>query len=360
MRTVSAGSLDLGTDDGQMVARMLGAAARKESDSTAARIRAQKAQARAAGRFLGGNRAFGWQSDGLTPRPSEADELAAAAQAILSGTSLRSTAADLNGRGIATASGGPWNTSKVRQVLMRERTAKLIGDDTHAAVTALLSDPSRLTHRGVSRVLLGSHLFTCGECGAQLVSGGQTKGGKGRYRCADGHLQRVAEPIDRTVIEVVGAVLDRDRIELLPRGTDLAPLRSRAAVQRAKLDEIADAFADGELTREQVARASERARRNLAETETAIGRLSAGSALAGVADAAEPSAALRALDLDRQRAVIDTVVAVRVLRGRPGRGPFDLSTVRSQPRSSSTRQYLLPTPQGARIVAIMSSPGGMS
>jgi len=61
-RTVRAGELDLATASGRMVARQLGAVARYESEQTAGRVRAGKADAASRGAWQGGQRVFGYES----------------------------------------------------------------------------------------------------------------------------------------------------------------------------------------------------------------------------------------------------------------------------------------------------------
>jgi hypothetical protein len=258
-----------------------------------------------------------------------------AGDSIVAGGSLRSMVNGWNQTGVVTSAGKPWTSRTLRRVLLREGNRPIFGEDTADALAGLLGDPSRLTHKGTSRRLVGSFLYRC-ECGELLRSGGQGVRGRPRYRCTACGLCRVAQPIDELIFEVVCEVLRRDGVRLLPDRPDLRPLRSRAKVLRGKLDRLASDWAQDKLSDSQVARASETARDELAATEKEITRLSEHSALAGIADHSDPCGAFRAADLDRQRAVIDSLVDVTVQRVGPGRRGggqyFDSETITVAPK----------------------------
>jgi hypothetical protein len=348
-QTVRAGHLDLSTANGRMNARITGAVARHESEQKGERVRRQKQQAQAQGRWTGGRRPFGFAPDGVTLRLSEAAAIADATRRILAGESVRSIVAKWNRTGLTTATGTAWDGSKVRQMLMRPRNAGLTGNRTRVigtavwqpivdrdrweALVALLGDPSRLTHRGTSRKLVGSFLYRC-DCGGLVRSGGQRADGKPRYACTANHMRRLAAPIDNLVFEVVERVLVRDNVELITPGADLVPLRDRLTTLRAHSDEIAAMFGDPEsgMTGAQFRVANERLQREIRTTEAELGRMSAGSQLAGVADAADPALAFRSAGIDRQRVVIDLLMTVTLARTERGRRPggvyFDPDSVR--------------------------------
>ncbi len=136
--------------------------------------------------------------DGLDP--DEAEVIRAAARLLLTGRSLRSTAAHLNDIGAPTPRGKPWQSATLRQVLVRERNAgrrvhrgQVIGDgrwppiysvDTHDQVLALLTDPSRSTTNGnVPRHLL-TGIAQCGRCGEPLVVRQGRVAGNGRRQAS--------------------------------------------------------------------------------------------------------------------------------------------------------------------------------
>jgi site-specific DNA recombinase len=353
--TVRAGLLDLSTATGRMTARITGAVARAESEQKGERVARQKQQAQADGKWLGGRRPFGFEPDGVTIRPAEATAIRNATRDILAGHSLRSVVRAWNDTGITTSTGTTWDPSKFRQMMLRPRNAGMTGNrrretlgtatwpaivepETWQALVALLTDETRLTHRGTSLKLVGSFLYRC-ECGDVVRSGGQREDGKPRYLCSAGHLSRVAEPIDDLVFDAVAQVLVRDNMTLLAPVADVAPLRERLLVLRARAEEIASMFGDPDsgMTGTQFKVSNERVQRDIKDTEAEIGRLTASSTLSGIADSADPEAAFRAADIDRQRTIIGSLVEVTLLRSKPGRlrggGYFDMRSVRIEAKA---------------------------
>ncbi|MEO7195457.1 MAG: recombinase family protein [Pseudonocardiaceae bacterium] len=382
-QTVRAGHLDLSTANGRMNARITGAVARHESEQKGERVRRQKQQAQAQGRWIGGRRPFGFAPDGVTLRPTveqlqamcdraaalygdtvptvdrlgqladrvtaEADAIADATRRILAGESVRSVVSEWNRAGLTTATGTQWDGSKARQMLLRPRNAGLAGNrsrtigpavwdpivdrDSWEALVALLGDPSRRTHWGTSLKLVGSFLYRC-DCGERVRSGGQRGDGKARYACTANHMRRLAEPVDQLVFEVVERVLVRDNLELIAPAADLAPLRDRLTTLRARSDEIAAMFGDpdSDMTSTQFRVANERLQHEIRATEAELGRRSVGTTLTGIADASDPAFAFRSAGIDRQRAVIDTLMTVTLMRTKRGRRPgghyFDPSSVK--------------------------------
>lgn len=353
--TVRAGEMDLSTASGRMTARIIGSVARHESEQKGERVRRAKQQAQAAGKWLGGRRPFGFEPDAVTERPAEAEAIRTATRDVLAGDSLRSVARRWNDAGLTTATGKVWSTSAVRTVLLRPRNAGLVGNgdriigeaawpplverDTWEALRALLTQEGRLTHRGTSRKLVGSFLYFC-ECGERVTSGGTRADGSGRYACPTMHMRRKAEPIDEMVRSVIAGVLRRDGVRLISPAENVQPLRDRLAVLNARAEEIAAMLGDPEsgMTASQFRVANERVQGEIRQLEAEIGRKTAGSALAGIADAPDPGEAFARADIDRQRAIIDMLCTVTIRRARPGHqgggSYFDPESVVIEPRSS--------------------------
>lgn len=214
-RTVRAGELDLATASGRMIARQLGAVARYESEQTAGRVRAGKADAASRGAWSGGQRVYGYEmvpaaeriSGGSALRviPTEAGVVRDASRRVLAGESLRSVARSLNLAGHSTTNGRPWTGSTLRKVLLRPTSAglrasggeilcpgqwdALIPEDEWRGVVALLRDPARRTTDRHVRTYLGSGLYLCGVCGGALTgntTAGGGPGGRWSWRAARG------------------------------------------------------------------------------------------------------------------------------------------------------------------------------
>lgn len=343
-QTVKAGPLDLATPSGRMVARMLGSAGRYEVEHMIERQQAAKLQAATAGRWKGGRRPFGYESDGVTVRESEAAEIRRATDDLLAGMSLHAIARDWNARGVTTSTGGPWKPTEVRKLLARPRNAGLmehrgevlgaaqwpaiVDESLWQAVRAMLSDASRRTTTGNARRWLGGGLYLCGVCGATLRATTGGTGGKGRgtapaYRCEHGaHVVRRCELLDEFVEAVAierlsrldPADLGRDRAAV-----DTASLQVQRLALQARLDELVDRFAAGEITGSQMERGSKTLRKRLDDLDQQLATAAGTSALDG-ATGPDVADVWPTLDLSRRRAIIDvlmTVIVHRAPRGRP-------------------------------------------
>src|SRR5216683_2500675 len=67
------------------------------------------------------DRPFGWDADCITQKPEEVAIIREVAARFLKGETQDSIAADLNARGITTTQGKPWQPSRLRELLLRER-----------------------------------------------------------------------------------------------------------------------------------------------------------------------------------------------------------------------------------------------
>lgn len=206
--TVRTGPIDLSTPSGILVAQQLGAVAEYESRNRSARVRSAKDQRAASGSWAGGVRPFGWESDGVTVRESEAALVREATSAVLRGESVYSITQRWRRDDVRTAHGKPMYVGAVRSILLRARNAGLrehrgvvVGvalwdavvdaEDWHAC-RRLLTDPARKLTWSTKPKYFGAMRFRCGaplsdgsECGFPLkVNGSQvTKpGAKYRYR----------------------------------------------------------------------------------------------------------------------------------------------------------------------------------
>ena len=118
------GDLDLAIHDGRLMARILGAFARKESDDKSRRIRRKARELAEAGKVGGGGtRPYGFEADRTTICESEASVIREAAQRVVAGESIRSIVADLNDRCIPTVMGGEWKTPNLRRIVSSPRTS---------------------------------------------------------------------------------------------------------------------------------------------------------------------------------------------------------------------------------------------
>src|SRR3954447_11424567 len=114
LATVS-GDLDLSTDAGRLVGRILASVARGEGERKGARQRRGHQQAAEAGKPVRwSHRPFGYQPDKITPEPDEAAAVRQACEQLLSGGTLRSIARRWNEAGLSPPQGAPaWKSQTV-------------------------------------------------------------------------------------------------------------------------------------------------------------------------------------------------------------------------------------------------------
>jgi site-specific DNA recombinase len=348
MASVS-GDIDLATDDGRFLARILGAVARKESDDKSRRITRKHLELAQAGKDTGGgSRPFGWRTDRRTIEPAEAAAIREAAARIRAGDSLRGLAADWNARGIKSARGGPWSVHVLRRMMMSARLSgqrsyrgeivaraewePILSDEDTAQLRAILGDPTRMKRRTVRRYLLSGGLLKCSICGATLVA--RPRGdGERRYVCAKGPglpgcggIAILADPLEQLVAEAVLHRLDTPELAAALVGAasedvDAEAAHSSLAADRAQLDQLATAYGEVQITFSEYLAARKPIESRIEAGQRKISRLTQTTAIADhVGDATELRSTWADLPLNRQRsvvaAVLDRLVVGRALKGR--------------------------------------------
>jgi len=344
VRTVQAGTIDLSNASGRMVARMLGAAARHEVEHSIERQRRAKLAAAIAGKYRGGGRAFGYEPDGMTIRPSEADAIRAAAQDFLVGVTLTQIARRWTAQGLRTSmSNAEWTSRAVRNVLVRPRNAALtthegqilgsaqwpaiIAEGDFYALQAILRDPARSTVGSRQRKYIGVGVYVCGVCGARMRThaNGPNKGTKRGYVCsASRHLHRVGQPLDDYVTAIVLSRLGRPDAALVlgNRAADVGALQRNRDGLQARLDELGAMFAEGTVDGTQLKRGTAVLRDKLAAADAQVVQSRSASALADLVLAGDDlERTWHATSADVRGRIIDALMTVTVLKAPRGRQP---------------------------------------
>lgn len=364
--TCQAGPIDLSTPSGRMTARILGAVARHESEHKGERVARARRQKALAGEWMGGIRPFGWglptgemrkvtdrktgeeteipALDMLKVVPEEAEALRYWADEILAGGSIRSLVKWCADKGVLTTRGNPVTHTDMRDMLLRPRNAgiavyrgeevgrgkwePILDEAKYRAVVAILKDPARTTTPGAAPKWLGSLLYRCGRGDCPHFVYVTQSGGRSypSYRCQTGHGGgRRAETVDQYVEDTVVERLERpdahELLEPVPEGIDVAALQAEAEQIRQRMKDLGGLFGAGQIELGPFTEGMDTARGQLEGVTRQLARAATRDPLAGLVGAPDVRAAWKALGLDRQRAVLRSLVEVTLKTPRPGRMP---------------------------------------
>lgn len=351
IQTVSQGEVDLSTPSGRMVARIVGATSQHEVDRMKERLSRSKLQMVQDGRYRGGPRPYGYESDGVTIREDEAEVVRDATQSVMAGRTLASIARELNEVGQVTSTGKQWTYAGLKDVLVRPRNAgrsaqgtpgrrrtagaerrkfeefgnaqwpAIVDEDDWRTVVSILTDPARRRQNGNDARWLGSGLYKCGKCGAEMRTAPYKDSDKPKaqrkhlYRCtASAHLTISTEPTDRFVRAVVAELVDDREIarRMQPADQQIGRDRKHRASLLKRLEQAETDYASGHLTGPQLAKVT---RQMTAEREVVEARLTkalSSSATASVLSSENPAKAFTDAAVDIQKAVVRSLMTVEI------------------------------------------------
>jgi site-specific DNA recombinase len=251
--TSVTGSLDLSTDHGVTMARIMVAIANKESLDTSRRVRRTQLEMAEQGKVSGGGqRPYGYGYDRKTVVEHEAMVVRQMAQLILDGDSLAEVARKLTDLGVPTVNGGDrWAprsvhsaVSKARNAGLREYKGEVMGEavwppilerEVWEQVRDTLAARGTYHSRALKRWLTG--ILVCGECGHRLAGATNATGRSSPlYKCKNcWRVSILAYPTEAFIGDAVKATLQR------PGTLDrLAAAVSREAADTAKHEAAAD------------------------------------------------------------------------------------------------------------------------
>lgn len=248
-------------------------------------------------------RAYGWESNGKTVVPTEAEEIRGWATYLLADTDPRPTrlglAAELRARGVATVSGAEWSPLVIRRALTAPRMiGKRLGPDgelgdadidpildeaTWHRLRQLLLDPElqKFSPTKSTTNLLSGGLVKCDHCEGVMTYGGASGKHAVSVACSlsgggCGAISIRAELLEADVTERVLARLTdpayrrklAKAVAKITRGGDPSVLADGI---RERLAVLGQDFADGKIERVTMHAGTEKARANLARAERATG-----------------------------------------------------------------------------------------
>ncbi len=352
VHAVTAGHLDLSSPAGRAVARTVTAWATYEGEQKALRQKASNDQRAAAGKPTAGRRTFGYSRDGMSIVESEAEHTRAAVTSLLAGEPLRTIVRRLNEAGVLTTAGNPWKPTEFRNYLKRPRLAgirvhrgevvgpglwpAIISEEDHAAVCAILNDPARRP-RGRPRTYLLSGVARCATCGGRIYGRGEQRGPI--YVCeSHAHLGRRIGDVDSFVEQVMVARLslpDAHRVFTSPENADRADtLRAEQVTLTGRLDDLAEAFADGGITARQLTAATSKLRARLDQITLELPSLVSSPALQQLVTASDVAAAWDTLTTETKRVIIGMLADVTIHPAGRGSRVFDPETVQIEWKAS--------------------------
>lgn len=267
------GSLDLSTDAGITMARVMVALANKSSRDTSRRVaRKQLEMAEQGAPGGGGIRTFGYDRTGMVVVEAEAQIVREMARRILDeDATLTALARDLTERGVPTVQGAPiWSSrsvhsavTKARNAGLREHNGEIVGKATWPAIL------DEQTWQDVRLVLAGraaghttklqrwlNSVLLCSLSDHPLVGGRAPHKGH-RYWCNTvrggcGKIAINAQDTERVVTEMILGYLKRpDVLADLHRQTSrqaTAQARTDAAAAQAQLAELAELWGKRRIT----------------------------------------------------------------------------------------------------------------
>lgn len=323
------GEIDLTTADGEFRATMLAAIARFEVRRKGERQTRANAQRAAKGGVPKGVRPTGYTTDGQIVH-TEAAMVRALFDGFSTGLTLRTLASEhgLTPSTVRTILTNPRYAGRrvyKGEVVAAGEWEAIVDGELFDSVSRRLADPARKTNRtgSTARKHLGTSLFRCGECDDHPTV--RTAGSGGRYWCQACGLVRSMAAIDDAVLALAQNRLTQpDALAELTPDVDIASLRDEQAALSERKATLAGLVADGTMSRADVKEAVERLNVRLAELDRA---LQAADRPVALLTEEEQRTGLAALNLDRQRALIDTLMTVYLLRAPRGRRAFDPSTV---------------------------------
>ena len=269
VETVKAGAWDVSTSHGRLVARMLGAVSRAESERTGERVSRAHQQAKEQGKWRGPI-PFGMRASpvpGLPePDPAQADVVREIFTRIVRGDSLTRIAHDLNMAGVRPRRGVAWTHTGIRRLTGSPALGGLVTFDGRlrpavfqgvvepaewrSARAGLQRRPRAETRRPRETLSLLGGLMVCAEH-RHVCFGGNAPHAPIYVARQPGHchVSVVRPAADGLITAVVLERLSR------PDAVDLFHFERKASDLRAKIDslftrreEIAELVAEGLLT----------------------------------------------------------------------------------------------------------------
>ena len=340
--TVSGGDLDLSNPTGRMFATMTAGVARYEIEHKSERqVASNIRRAREGVRHIS-TRPYGYEQNGGVWQivEPEAAVLRETINRFIAGETFYSIAKDLKSRGVVGMNGKPFSYQNLtlratNPALAGVRLYKgeIVSEDgqwppivdkaTWERFSTALAARRHTQDWSKALKYVGSGLYSCGTCGAPLMVTSDFKTGRNVYQCRDYHVRRRLLEVDELVeAEVVARLSAPDATGLLTPSVDESALAAEAQDVRARLDGLAELFADGLLTKVAVKEQSAKLNERLSAIRARLD--SSNPALNAVVQSGDIQNFWRdSVTLMNKRRIIDALFTVRIMpTKRGGRNEF--------------------------------------
>ena len=286
----ASGDLDLSTDAGRLVARILGSVARGEVERKSARQVLQNQQRVSRGRLRWSHRPFGYEKDG-TPREPEATALREAYQAILRGERVFTIRDAWNQAGLLTNQGNRWQTQAVGKLLRDPRNygglryrgevvgrgewEPLISEEVWSAVQTRLGEKATGGNAPATDSMLVG-VARCGVCGGKIWTNRSSQQ-ETSYVCPKGHLGLPVDWAEGQVLARIAGFLgdptyrEQWQAWVQARAGEQAEANQELALLEERLEALAEDYAEGLLTRAAMLKATARVREKIETLTSTMG-----------------------------------------------------------------------------------------
>jgi DNA invertase Pin-like site-specific DNA recombinase len=331
-------------------ARLKGVFAAEEARKTSLRGARKKLELAQAGKPHGGSRAFGYEKDGMTLSPVEAELIKDAAARVLRGESLHTIRRDWHDHGVKTASGKlKWSVSTLKRILTSPRVAGLrvhqgeilegvetawpaiLDRETWDQVCVVLTDPKRFTGPRTGSYPL-SGVLTCGLCGEVLKA--MPRQGTRSYGCKKdtGGCNRIhirSEHIEKYLFDLLLPMADSPDLRDVLRAEEEGGLEAARELVLANaedekmLSQLSDDYADRLIDRPTYLKQSQRLRERIGGREAQLTVVLGKTALSRLGG--EVRSDWEQMSAEDKRAVLRSLVDhIKVNRAtNPGSNRFD-------------------------------------
>ena len=359
VKVVQGSDLRLETSDGQVMARVLVALAKRETDMLTARIQLKMGELARAGKPHGGARTFGYTKNQLQINEEEAEIIRTMTNMFLATKSTNGVVLWLQKEGIKTARGGEWRRKTVNDILRNPRIAgyrshhgtlykavwpAIITENEWLEIKNILSDKDRRTSPGNKSKYLLTGLVYCGNCGHKM--GNMTRGKKlestNTYACRSdpalllrgcGSCRMYGAWVDEWVTTSVLGRLSEDKAllenlsqpandESQKEHNDLINILTNT---RLKISETQDLYLDGILSKSEYERAHIILSEKREAIEHKLEKIEASQPVMEMLNAPDLNTSWEERTIEEKRALLALVLKKIIIKKSksPGRNTFD-------------------------------------